>query len=186
LTSRASIAASNAATQTASATVYVASQPLLLASKTVTPQHVETGQVVTYTIKLKNIGTDTAVNITVSDTMPSGLRVRSADNGGTVDGNTNTVSWAVASLDPGDPELVFNATALVIEDGVIDNVALISGTNIGGSINHVTSPASQLRSTFVPEGIPVMGEQQRWLLVALMILVAYGVHYRPVKRRKSL
>jgi uncharacterized repeat protein (TIGR01451 family) len=124
LTSGATIAANNAATQTASATVYVASQPLLLASKTVTPQQAKTGQIVTYTIKLQNIGTDTAVNITVSDTLPSAVRLLSADNGGIIDNITNTVSWTVATLEPGDDELVFNADARVIADGLINNTAL--------------------------------------------------------------
>ena len=64
------------------------------------------------------------MNITVSDTLPSAVRLLSADNGGIIDNITNTVSWTVATLEPGDDELVFNADARVIADGLINNTAL--------------------------------------------------------------
>ncbi|MBW8871966.1 MAG: DUF11 domain-containing protein, partial [Leifsonia sp.] len=56
------------------------------------------GERVTYTVTVGNVGTATSDPTTASDRLPVGLDFVSADNGGSYDAATRTVTWNVPAL----------------------------------------------------------------------------------------
>jgi uncharacterized repeat protein (TIGR01451 family) len=54
-----------------------------------------------YTLRLTNPGDAPATNVTVTDTLPPGLKFVSASDGGRHDGGERTVSWFVGEVAPG-------------------------------------------------------------------------------------
>lgn len=57
----------------AQSTTTVKSAPVLTIDKTVTPTETTAGQQVTYTVVIKNVGNDTAVNVKMTDLLPAGF-----------------------------------------------------------------------------------------------------------------
>jgi uncharacterized repeat protein (TIGR01451 family) len=81
-------------------------EPRLTITKTTPDLTIEPGQEFTYSIVVRNIGTSTAFNSVISDTLPVGIdlvaNATSPDQGGVVAGKTITWNIPSASLDPGD------------------------------------------------------------------------------------
>ena len=110
-------------------------------TKTVSKTSVNVGDIITYTVKIRNIGTHTATNIDVRDVLPSGLELvlapvvsYSVANG--------TITKRIASLAGGKSDSIVFA-ARVTAKGVITNRADITyldqrDTNIANNRSQVT------------------------------------------------
>lgn len=70
------------------------------------------GDRLTYTLTATNIGTSASAQTIVKDVMPAGLDFVSADNGGSYDTTSRTVTWTLASLAP-DDDVVFTVVGTV-------------------------------------------------------------------------
>ncbi len=74
----------------------------LVISKDDSPDPVEKGKNLTYTINWSVTGNEPADNVVVSDPLPFGTRFVSATDGGAYDSATNTVTWNLGNKVPGD------------------------------------------------------------------------------------
>jgi len=76
------------------------------------------GDTVTFTIEVDNLGATTAQNVTVEDTLPTGLQFVSASAGGTFDTTTSTVTWSLGTVPfPGRSLLTVQARVLAPSGG---------------------------------------------------------------------
>jgi uncharacterized repeat protein (TIGR01451 family) len=76
----------------------------------------------TYEIRTENLGTDTATNVRIVDTIPAGITVRSISDGGRQEGNL--IIWDVASLAPGKPNAITHTVTLSLNTlGTYSNTA---------------------------------------------------------------
>ncbi len=72
----------------------------LILSKTVDQNRPNVGDTLTYTITIDNTGPSLAQAVVVTDTIPPGTTFVSADNGGTYDQGTRTVTWSLGNNFP--------------------------------------------------------------------------------------
>lgn len=95
--------------------VQVTDQPILRISKT-GPKHAEPGELITYLLKVTNIGATPAMNVTVTDRLPSGANYVSGGNSI----NNGVVTWIVPTIpaNGGVAEVSFTVTT----NGAIANV----------------------------------------------------------------
>ncbi|WP_299921853.1 hypothetical protein [uncultured Nocardioides sp.] len=120
------------ANNTASASSTVVRQADLALTKSAAPTNPVPGTDVTYTVVATNNGASRAVDVTVTDTLPAGLAVRSATGPqGTCTVTGSQVSCAAGALDPGQ-SATFTVVARVPSDAgtaPLTNTALVtSGT----------------------------------------------------------
>jgi len=103
---------------------------------------VQIGDSITYTLDYANTGGSDATGSLVSDPLPADVTFVSADNGGSYDAATNTVSWALGTIQPGTSGTVSFVVmvATTATDGeVITNVGAISAAGLSPvSSNPVT------------------------------------------------
>lgn len=85
------------------------------------------GDLIEYVITLHNNGPDTANNIVVTDTLPTGLDFVSCTGGGVWDPVTRTVTWPSAVVLNG-ANVTYYLTALV-------NSTILAGTNVTNVVN---------------------------------------------------
>jgi len=97
ITNKASTVSVEAPAVSASAVLSV-SAPQLSLLKTATTEIARPGNTLTYAIVLKNEGDIPAYGVVVQDTLPAGASFVSADNGGTLQGET--VRWTIPSVAP--------------------------------------------------------------------------------------
>ena len=93
----------------------------------VNDQLVSAGEEITYTIGWANTTNNAGVKVTVTDKLPDGLEFVSAENGGTYDKDTNTVTW-VFEKQAGDAA------------GTVTLKAKVSEADFGG--NSITNSAT--------------------------------------------
>src|SRR5262249_45807192 len=91
--------------------------------KTVNNQTPNVGDTVTYTIRLTDNGPDPATNVTVQDTLPTGLVFISAAPAGSY--NPTTGVWTVGTVTVGTPQIL-TITARVTSINAAPNTATIS------------------------------------------------------------
>ena len=105
----------------------VSSGPVLeLTKQSVTGDTVIAGDFVVFSLEVANIGSDTATNLTLSDTLPPGLTL--VDASGNYSAQGNTVTWTAAKL-PAKQVAVLQVTAQA--DANLDNgYSLINRTNL--------------------------------------------------------
>ena len=105
----------------------VSSGPVLeLTKQSVTGDTVIAGDLMVFSLEVANIGSDTATNLTLTDTLPPGLTL--VDASGNYSAQGNTVSWTAAKL-PAKQVAVLQVTAQV--DANLDNgYSLINRTNL--------------------------------------------------------
>jgi uncharacterized repeat protein (TIGR01451 family) len=92
----------------------------LAIDKTVAPNTVSTGDVVTYTVDVVNQLPSSLTSVTIVDTLPNGLADISAiSNGGTYNSGTHTVTWTLTGTPAlaGDTTISLTYTAKVISSG---------------------------------------------------------------------
>ena len=105
----------------------VSSGPVLeLTKQSVTGDTVIAGDLVVFSLEVANIGSDTATNLTLSDTLPPGLTL--VDASGNYSAQGNDVTWTAAKL-PAKQVAVLQVTAQA--DANLDNgYSLINRTNL--------------------------------------------------------
>ena len=105
----------------------VSSGPVLeLTKQSVTGDTVIAGDLVLFSLEVANIGSDTATNLTLTDTLPPGLTL--VDASGNYSAQGNTVTWTAAKL-PAKQVAVLQVTAQA--DANLDNgYSLINRTNL--------------------------------------------------------
>jgi len=108
------------ATATANTTVYT--HPLLSVQKT-GPAQGYRGQSLTYTIQVSNIGETAAVNVTLRDSLPTGLTYESSNPAGSHAGGL--VTWNLLTIQSGGVKTV-NVTATV--DNTVENNTPLTDT----------------------------------------------------------
>jgi uncharacterized repeat protein (TIGR01451 family) len=165
LKSIASISAAEGLPDSQAVPFMVSSSPLLAATKSASPVSVLGGEVVTFTISLQNLGNDVATGVVVSDPLPEGLKVLSADSGGTVDPKANTVIWNVGSVPPGAPPLMLSldAEAKFVNATIINVAQLESNELPAASVSAAVAVA-------LPPAVPVPATNWMWLLALALAL----------------
>ena len=125
--------------------------------KAVFPTNPGLGDVVDYTITVRNDGaaTQTAFGIQVVDNVPAGLSIQSTDPIANVSVNnlTNIVSWFIPSLAPGD-EVELHIYAQVDDPGDWENCAEImaaTGNEIDSTFGNGTGEDIDCVSTWTPD-----------------------------------
>ena len=105
----------------------VSSGPVLeLTKQSVTGDTVIAGDFVVFSLEVANIGSDTATNLTLTDTLPPGLTL--VDASGNYSAQGNNVTWTAAKL-PAKQVAVLQVTAQA--DANLDNgYSLINRTNL--------------------------------------------------------
>ena len=98
----------------------------LAAAKPAEVEFAKVGDIVEYQVKAYNLGTQTLRNVTISDTLPSGLQYLGASPA--PNAGSNPLSWSVGNWGPGD---TFEATLTVkiLSTGQLSNCLTISGTD---------------------------------------------------------
>jgi len=118
----------------------------LAVAKTASPRRVAVGQLVTYTIVVRNLGPDAAANVVVTDRLPAGLAFVSAHaSQGTY--RPGTGRWAVGTLVPGGFATLV-VTARVAAVATVRNTATASSTTFDPDLSNNT--ASDVISAFFP------------------------------------
>ncbi|MDD5779077.1 MAG: hypothetical protein PHU95_06485 [Candidatus Thermoplasmatota archaeon] len=129
----------------------VESAPHLVVEKSDDPDPVEEGGVLTYTIRISNLGNDNADNLTlIDDYNQTHLTVIDA-HGGTDDGDT--ITWTIPSL-PGGSSLSFNVTCSVNVLGITASTVIYNVANVTDSRGHTAEDVEP--TTITP--IPVLAE----------------------------
>ena len=125
---------------------------------------VQIGQSVTYTVALTNTGNATATDVTVTDTVPTGMTYVSCSGGASCSESSGTVTWSGVNVpaesggNPGTASVSFDVTVTSgdANNQVISNVATYQGGNIPGcetstcSTNTVTLTVAALPNTPPP------------------------------------
>jgi uncharacterized repeat protein (TIGR01451 family) len=101
--------------------------PASLAIHKTMPAHTHVGPRVPITITVQNVGTQTAIDVTVHETPPGGGRIVHPADHGSIQ-HDGTVVWHLGNLAPGEKRTV-HATMLVIQSGLHLNTAVASASN---------------------------------------------------------
>lgn len=105
---------------------------------------IQTGDVITYVIHVKNTGIQTLTNILVTDYVPLYTNFYDGDDNVTPDAN-NLLSWTIPSLDPGQTAVrTFRVRVATDLTGAksIDNTAYVNNGNGKGSVATLPSLAN--------------------------------------------
>jgi len=132
-------------TATASQTTLVQSAPLLSLSVTDSPDPVEAGGQITYNIDYGNSSTanETALGVTLINTLPSNTTFVIASEGGTVDSSGTRVDWSLGDLAPGTSG---TRTLVVRVDSPLPNGTLLTNSATLGDFQGDSATASQTTS----------------------------------------
>ncbi len=123
--------------------IVVSSQPKLQLSKSSVVGNATPGQTVSWDITLNNIGSDTAENVLITDTLPANTSFVSASGGG-VETSPGIVEWDIAAL---SGQLTANNSVAVSVKAVIDPPPIADGTQL---TNTVTATAEYGASNALP------------------------------------
>ena len=146
LKSVASITADRGLPKSQAAPFMISSSPVWLASKATQTSLVQSGGTVTYTITVRNVGNEAATGIVLTDTMPPGLKLLTADNGASVDTSTNTATWRLTDISPSDEPVTLTVTAkMLASDTVVTNVAQLASNELPAVDVQVTVSAGPAR-----------------------------------------
>ena len=105
----------------------------LMVSQTVDKTNVKQGELLTYSVRVRNLGSDAAPNVVVTDVLSSGVTfVEAKTNKGTVtappQGETGTVTWSLGTMDSQANEVAtVTVTVLVRGRTTITNTASATG-----------------------------------------------------------
>ena len=105
----------------------------LMVSQTVNKSNVKQGELLTYTVRVQNLGPQTAPNVVMNNVLSSGVTfVEARHNNGTITappkGETGTVTWNIGDMANQSNEVVeIQVTVLVRGKTTITNTATVSG-----------------------------------------------------------
>ena len=160
----ATLSADNAGSVQDTATTLVTSDPFLVLEKSDTPDPVEAGGIITYTLDFANIGSDIATGVVLEDPLPPLTTFVSATGGGTLVGAV--VTWNLGDVAAGSSGSV-TFSVLVdspLADGtLITNAATLSATNAAQAQAQTTTTVSSaaflaLAKTAQPEVVEAGGQ----------------------------
>jgi uncharacterized repeat protein (TIGR01451 family) len=100
----------------------------LMVTKVANKDALTIGETFTYTIKVRNLGPNTATNVNVNDLLPSNADVQyiSSSPSGSYNANSNTVTWTIPTLAANAPELVYTITAKALAQGTKNNTVTVN------------------------------------------------------------
>src|SRR5690554_5082894 len=113
-------------------------------AKSVSPNSVNVGGTVTFTMTVTNNGSSEAVNVEVTDVVPSGYTIGTINNGGI--NTTGTIVWSVGNLANGASTTV-SFTATVNATGAYSNTATVNSDTADPDPDNNTS-------TITPTPVP--------------------------------
>jgi uncharacterized repeat protein (TIGR01451 family) len=159
----------------ANTAVTVSSSPLVIFVKASDIDEVRLGQTLEFGIGIANFGNAIATNVVITDTLPAELTILSADSGGVIDSNANTVTWNVGDVPPGGaPVIVTVQTRLSSRIPAVINAATISYNELGPPFTlSLTVPVAAP----APQEIPTL-PTLLLMLLALMIIASAGAAMR--------
>lgn len=130
--------------------------PVLTITKTASASSVEAGSNVTYTIEVKNTGTETAKNVQMNDTLPAGLEYVSYEvvsGKDSVVTRGNDVTWQLDDLEPG-ADVVLKLTVKVSSDAAAATVTN-TATATADNADEVSASASfEVKGSTDPDPTP--------------------------------
>ena len=118
-------------TDTDEITTVVESSHTLVLAKTATPDPVEAGARLTYTLAYTVTGNETALGVTLSDTVPANTAYQTCSGGLTCDESGGVVTWDLGDQAPGASGTVtftVNVDSPLPDGTIIENTALITDT----------------------------------------------------------
>lgn len=124
--------------------------PILEIEKIVNKSEAAIGELITYTITVKNIGNGIASNLVVADPVPANTLFVSADNNGTL--TSGTVLWSIQTLSP-EETLELTLIVEILEDAVPESIIRNQA-----SITSVEIPSPVLSE--IVETIVIIKEQE--------------------------
>ena len=131
LTNTAWVTSTEGITDTDTVTTEVESAHTLAITKTAAPSPVQAGGLLTYTLEWSVSGNETALGVTISDTVPLSTTYQGCEGGNDCDESSGVITWTLGNRDPGANGTV-TFTVLVdspLPDGtIIENAALITDT----------------------------------------------------------
>ena len=104
-----------------------ASIPLIKIEKSVDKNAASGGDILTYTIKYKNVGEEKATVVVIEDTLPEHVDYISASDTGVFNGDTKTVTWQLGELFPSEVQASISLQVRVMATAcgvTIENQAL--------------------------------------------------------------
>ncbi len=106
-------------------------EPKLTIVKSVDKEFVNPGDTATYTVTVANEGDDTAVNVELTDLLPTGFTF--------VDFGTGSHTWSLGDIEAGDEVTITYAVAIAdtVTEGTYDNLAVASADNHGNVTDSV-------------------------------------------------
>ena len=171
----------NPANNSASVTVTPQQADLMLAKEVSDPSP-NVGDVVTFTVTLSNAGPNTATGVTVSDPLPAGLRLVSANpSEGTYDPATGL--WSIGTLATSQPATL-TILAIVVSPAAETNTAAITHSD-QFDLNTTNNTAT---STVTPQPPgPTVTNLQRFGFHAqpTQLVLTFDSPLDPVRRRTS-
>ena len=109
--------------------------PDLSLEKTADKAFVQPGEALTYTLTVRNNGSDYATDVVVTDTLPEGLVYVTSSDGGVYDAETRTVTWPAIDTLGAPGRVSYTVTVTVAEDTQTDtwlkNEAALTSGNTG-------------------------------------------------------
>ena len=154
----------------------------LAVTKTVSNALPAVGSQITYTINLANVGSTTASNITIIDTLPSGLTfVKAQTTVGSY--NKTTGIWTVGTL-PRGGSAVLQLTVTVNRVGTIVNAARLNGSDPVDS-NPLNNEGQVTITSHAAPGLPAAGLNNAapivigFLFILLSIVVRFLGSIKP-------
>ena len=145
-------------------------RPDIAVVKSASQQSARTGDTVTFTLVVTNLGDAAADNVVASDNLPNGfdfIQVTTTRGTVTVIGRAATIS--IGTVQPGETVTITLVTTVnaAAQAGQVQNIALVSTTTLGDNPNNNTSTVSidlavppvsatpSIAPSSVPTGVPV-------------------------------
>ncbi|HEY0452847.1 DUF11 domain-containing protein [Actinophytocola sp.] len=112
------------------------------------PESVRPGAQATYTVRVRNNGTDRSTGSTVRDTLPSGFTLVATPDGATVDGAV--IVWTLGELTVGAERVLTYAVVAPVEGGTGTNTAVVTPIAGGPADPDPANNTDQVTTTAAP------------------------------------
>lgn len=175
--------------------------PHLVFSKEVDKSKTVVGDTITYTIKVKNDGSNDSGQFTITDVIPEGSTfVNGSSEDGVFDEDTNTIVWAINNLVEGEEKVVtFQVTAnelVGVDKAIITNKALVNDLETNEVTTEVeekpvviedetSTPSETNSSAPVLPKTGILNSNVSILIVVLVIVVLSLVIYLVYRNKKN-
>jgi uncharacterized repeat protein (TIGR01451 family)/gliding motility-associated-like protein len=127
-------------------------KPVLAITKKANAPTVLAGELISYTVEVRNTGTGPATNVTVTDQLPAGTFFISASN--SVTHNAGLVTWSLGTINPGNSvtlNLVVQVGLTVPNGTVIINGVTAQSPDVATSVQNLPDPENAVTVISLPE-----------------------------------